>query len=223
MDGYTEYKISEARCRIYWFLAGFYMEKPDAKFIAGLKTILENVRSELHYTSGFAGIRDAIEEDNPHQLSQRLSVEFTRLFRGIKRGYGPPPPYESVYREGRLMGETAVRVMKFYEKAGFGIIDEEAGPQDYIGTELKFMSLLCLQESGAWEKGNRQNAFRIINLEKDFLEHHILTWVPEFCSLIRRETREKFYEGVAELTCDFLETDCEYIKRVSADKTLSTP
>jgi TorA maturation chaperone TorD len=147
------------------------------------------------------------------ELSQRLGSEYTRLFRGIKRGYGPPPPYESVYRgERRVIGEVTLDVMRMYRKAGFNIIDETAGPQDYLGTELKFMSFLSHDEMNAWHTRNSEEAKRLLEKEKEFLDKHLLQMVSQFSRGLIAETRETFYTSVARLTEEFTRMDSKNIE-----------
>ncbi len=207
-------EFAEIRSRTYWFLSSIYSKKPDPEFVENLRLKLSEI--DVHDDLGeIVGImRESIDGDL-HEISQRLAVEFTRLFRGVKKGYGPPPPYESVYRgEGRVMGETTLSVLKFYSKAGFGIIDESEGPQDYIGVELKFMSLLCYREMVSWEKGDLDGGKRYLELEKTFLEKHLLRWVPDFCRRVEAEAREEFYVAAAMLTENFLQIDAQNVKEM---------
>jgi TorA maturation chaperone TorD len=138
--------LAENRSRSYWLLSLFYLRKPDKVFIAELRRGVEKINVIPDLKEEILLLKDALKEDLSDQFILRLAVEFTRLFRGIKEGYSPPPPYESVYRgEGRVMGNYTLMVMKKYRDAGFLIIDKYPGPQDYIGTELKFMSFLCFK------------------------------------------------------------------------------
>ena len=206
-------EIAEKRSKTYWFLGKIYSTVPDIGFIVELREKLpEKIDESDELLEVMRFIRDSID-GNPEELSKALSVEFTRLFRGIKKDYGPPPPYESVYRgEGRVMGETTLSVLRFYSEAGIGIIDESEGPQDYIGVEMKFMSLLCYKEMESWKNRKIEDGMRYLKLEKKFLEEHILKWVPDFCRRIEVEAREDFYAAVARLTEKFIRVDAENLE-----------
>ena len=208
--------LAEMRSRVYWLLSTFYLKKPDREFLRELKQKLpENVGDE--FTEAIELIKKSLDDDLD-ELAERLAIEFTRLFRGIKKGYSPPPPYESVYRgENRVMGEATLAVMKFYNEAGFGIIEEEEGPQDYIGVELKFMSLLCYREMRAWEERNVEKARKYMELERRFLREHILQWIPTFCQVVEAEAKEQFYVGVAKLTRRFVEIDAENLEKLISE------
>ena len=205
--------LAEIRSKTYWFLSTLYLVRPDAGFLEDLKLKLSEFSDQSDELAELIElIRETLEGDTK-TLSQKLAVEFTRLFRGIKKGYSPPPPYESVYRgEGRVMGETTLAVMKFYSEAGFGIVEEGEGPQDYIGVELKFMSLLCYREMESWKNERMPEGGRYLELEKRFLDEHILQWVPDFCRRVEAEAREEFYAAVARLTEEFIRLDSENLE-----------
>ncbi len=212
-------KLAEGRNRIYGFLSMFYMEVPSRELVIKLRDpgFLENLRDVASHVEG--GLKEglrAIEifvkstEDVPEEkLAEELAVEFTMLFRGLKPGYGPPPPYESVYmNERRVMGESTLEVMNEYAAAGIGV-GNEGGPSDYIGTELKFMSLLCYKEADSWRTRDRGQALKFLKMEMRFTDEHLHRWVPKFCELMEKEAASDFYRGVSRLTGRFLIFDRE--------------
>lgn len=194
--------IAENRSKTYWFLSSLYLIRPDRTFLDDLRLRMVSLdeQSDQELARGLKTLGDALNDSDTVQLAERLAVEFTRLFRGIKENYGPPPPYESVYRESGLVGEITLAVITRYLEAGFGTIDESAGPQDHIGVELKFMSLLCYKERNAWAQEQTDEAITSLKLQKRFLDEHLLCWVPSYCRRIQEETKESFYSGVAMLT-----------------------
>lgn len=195
--------IARDRSQVYWFLSTFYTTRPDGKFLAGLAGQLAAAAEEGAEDAsgdGFELLRNVLDEPDLEALAERLAVEYTRLFRGLGEGYGPPPPYESIYRGSHLMGEVTLAVMARYNEAGFGVIDETVGPQDHIGAELKFMSLLCYDEIAAWDRGDRGAAVRSWERQREFLDQHLLRWMPSYCRKIQEESNERFYVGAALLT-----------------------
>ena len=112
---------AELRSRLYWILSRFYLERPTYQFLLSLKEKLNGIEDS---SEGVELIRESLKGDL-QELSERLGVEFTRLFRGVKEGYGPPPPYESVYMgEGRVIGEATLEVMRFYTECGLGLMED---------------------------------------------------------------------------------------------------
>jgi TorA maturation chaperone TorD len=203
-------ELADKRSKVYWFLSDFYNLKPTMEF-------LKEIRNNLNKVSGIEEVEELVELRNYlDNLNEEgvleLQVLFTRLMRGIKEGYSPPPPYESVYRENKLCGEWTLRVMEFYNKCGFGIIDETVGPQDHITAELKFISFLCIKEREGWENCQKTIALQWMKMEEEFLKNHVLVWVPRFCRII--ESEKCFYSSVAKLTRKLIEEDFHYINDV---------
>lgn len=87
-----------------------------------------------------------------------------------------PPPFESLYRNDTLMGDTTLAVMECYRQAGYGIIEAKTGPQDHITAELRFMAMLFYKEFEA--------AIEIQQHQQYFINKHVLQWVPQYCERI---------------------------------------
>lgn len=213
---------AEVRTAVYSLLGTLHLENP------GLETlrVLESNRVSTLFESTYCDLSDDVREGIVNleglasQVSETditvLSVEFTRLFRGISRRCGPPPPYESVYRgEGNVMGEATSEVRRQYQKAGLKLADEYAGdPPDHVAFELRFMSLLCENEVAAWTGSDVDRAMELVSEEKEFLYGHIATWVPDFCDQIIEEARVDFYKVLAKLSKDFISHECDLIERL---------
>jgi putative dimethyl sulfoxide reductase chaperone len=193
------------RSRIYWWLAAFYLAPPDAQALSELRRDLNAWEREP--VDAPTGRLAEILRDPSGELAERLAAEHVRLFGGLQQGYGPPPPFESVWRTGQLMGEISLQVTDSYLEAGFADIDVAAGPQDHLGVELKFMGLLCFQEAQAWGAERVDEAVQWLRRQRTFLDQHLLAWTPRYCETIARESREPFYAAVAELTRQVLSED----------------
>jgi TorA maturation chaperone TorD len=220
-------KHVEDRSRIYMLLSTFYCQRPGEEFVRKLKTdeFIHTLRNALSEDDSKMreGLRilemfvNSIKDMPEAEVAENLAVDFTRLFRGIKKGYGPPPPYESVYRaEGRVIGEWTQEVLKKYSEAGIGMDISDELP-DYVGIELKFMALLSYKEAEAWKKSDTTKASKFLKLEQTFMEEHLQQWIPEFCNLMREEAKSSFYRGIAGLTSSFLILD-----RAQINVTLDT-
>jgi TorA maturation chaperone TorD len=48
-------------------------------------------------------------------------------------------------------------------------------------------------------------------MEKEFIEEHLIRWVPVFCEKVIREAELPFYREMAELTKNFIEFEKEGI------------
>jgi len=109
-------------------------------------------------------------------------------------------PYQSIFLDpsGWLGGEEGVRVQQSYAHCGFAPTGTAESP-DHIGHELACMAFLCAAESDAWEDGRSAVVLRIQRLQVDFLQKHLLRWLPPFALAIQRQ-QHPFYAALAELT-----------------------
>ncbi len=206
--------FSENRSRFYWFLSEFYNEMPSADFLSQLRSKLSTVDISLPDELGesILQIQDILQSDDFEALSVRLLKEYTRLMRGVKKGYGPSPPYESVFRgERRVGGEVTLEVNNFYQRAGFGF--DFPGPKDYLGVELRFMAFLCLEEMSARKE-----------LDSEKVEKWLKSHASDLDKLAqkRRLAAEKYRDTVnrrnMEELVDFLTGDSDMLPCEAAEK-----
>ncbi len=207
-------QLAGARARVYQLLAAAYIRPHDRSFIGLMAgwvasqvendsispSLSEQMRRGLATMDAF--FREA-DESSGEKLSEAISVEYTRLFRGVKSGYSPLPPYESVYREesGRVFTESTLELQREYRRFGVGLVSELQGePPDHVSFELEFMYLLCSREARAWDKDDEDEALGLLRVEKEFSRKHLEAWLPKFCNKIREYDRLGFFRGLADLT-----------------------
>lgn len=188
---------AQDRSRFFWWLAEWFLSPPTQDQIAGLPapdaaTPVDRLDAAWQALSAVAPEADATTRE-------QLSVEFTRLFSGVQEGMGPPPPFESVWREDRLIGESTVQVIEAYAKSGFADIDSAAGPQDHVSVELKFIALLALREAEAWQADDKTSAHRRLIQQRDFLNQHLAAWAPRWADAIIEQSRAPLFAALAEL------------------------
>ena len=216
LKGHIE--IAEARRQVYDLLSALYLELPGLKLIqsvfsadferrlssATARFEVAGIKQGLKLIASFAA---AFKEQPEEQVLQRISVDRTRLLRGVNPLHSPPPPYESVYRDGRLWGKSTVDVSQTYQRLGVNPPETWTEPPDYIGIELDFMRLTCLNEGEAWQAGSADKALEYLEAGRDFLRNHVMPWVPGFCEKMYERAELDFYKGIARLTRGFVEYD----------------
>lgn len=195
---------AQDRSRFFWWLAEWFLSPPNRERLATLPSAESSANTET--PDVVPDVMDqawqalAVATPNPETVSlDALGVEFTRLLSGVQEGNGPPPPFESVWREDRLIGETTVQVIEAYAKAGFSDIDLEAGPQDHVGVELKFIAMLALREAEAWQADDQSAAQLRRTQQHDFLNQHLAAWAPRWADAIIEQTREPLFAALAGL------------------------
>lgn len=204
---------TEHRSRFYWWLAGWVLNAPtptDLEAVKRMDTTTDLATPEL--THAMHGLITAARGLADTDLKGHLGTEYTRLVGGLQRAGAPPPPYEAVWREDRLMGEATVAVIEFYLQTGFSDIDPSAGPQDHLGVELKFMSLLALKEYEAWKADDEAASTVRLTQQRMFLDRHLQAWTPQWAARIIEDSREPFYTRLAEVIRAFLELDRQHLE-----------
>ncbi|HYH19869.1 MAG TPA: molecular chaperone TorD family protein [Azospirillum sp.] len=191
-----DFDQGRARGEAYLFLATLYAGQPTADLLAGMAAAADRLSGD----DGAAGeiMKALAGESDLEALTLRLATEHTRLFRGVREGYGPPPPYEALWREGQMMGDSTVAVATAFLEAGYEY-DGAWGPCDHLAEELRFMAALCMAEDTL----DRQEAF---------LTRHLSAWVPTYCQALAEQTREPFYGALARVTAEIVAQDGEYVR-----------
>jgi putative dimethyl sulfoxide reductase chaperone len=121
-------------------------------------------------------------------------------------------PYQSLFLdvEGSLGGQESERVLRYYRQAGFnlwpgtpmGIYPSGESP-DHIGLELAFLGFLSGAEADALQDGEALHALRIQTLQRDFLDLHLLPWLPVLVQAISMQ-EAPFYTELARLTLELV-------------------
>jgi TorA maturation chaperone TorD len=197
--------ILETRRNFYALLYQMYLEPPSREFVDNLmneRFYLPGLISDEELSEGFKLVREFVEKSKDKaidELHKDLVREYTRLFIGPHRL--PVQPYESWWVDGKLMGESLLKVKQVYRKAGIAKVKEYAEPEDHIAFELRFMHYLCEEELSA---DTEERIAECLNIQKEYLNDHLLSWVPDFCDALTENKLSEFYKGIARLTKGFI-------------------
>ena len=191
------------RSDIYGLLAAVFRQEPDIALIRELRDPpLWGVFSDLEVDLG-----EVFFTTPEHQLIEILGLEFTRLFIGPNNHISA---HESIFAEmdhgiGGLWGARTVAVKNFIETTGLDYKPEFTGVPDHVSVELEFMQRMTAWEADKWQQRDRENAEYCLQVQRMFLEQHLLTWLPQFCDVVTAQADIRFYAGLAELTKNYLE------------------
>jgi len=108
-------------------------------------------------------------------------------------------PYGSVYLDesGRVMGNSTMDVIKWYEREGLARSDDCKDIPDHIAIELEFVSFLLYKEVHALENSDPHTAKEYAAKQHLFANAFLCPWAPEFCEKIRHGTDNDFYAALA--------------------------
>ncbi len=217
--------IAKSRAAFYSLLNVHFTVLPDAEFVGRIRdsdftSVLDSLVNDESLAKGIAQgaalMRDYVNKtrgDQAAKLSEKLGVDRTRLYRGVAPGYGPPPPYESVW-SGSGQGTAVLQaIAAVYREAGLARSPDATERIDYIGVELDFMREMALREAAAWESGARDAADQSLKAQYSFMNEH-LQWIPAFVDKALEQVETDFYKGHLLLLCHYVIEDQERLQEL---------
>jgi TorA maturation chaperone TorD len=126
-------------------------------------------------------------------------------------------PYETFYTREDQKIETggANPVTDIYSAYDF-MVDFEAArtiSADHIGVELEFMHHLAEAELKAIENNDKDAIKNLREVQKEFLNKHLLQWAPLYLINVKYEARTPLYYDTADMTLEFILSDNEYLNK----------
>ena len=174
-------ELMNARARSYGMLARLFREEVD------LPTLRELQKMRFPQATG-----NAAADEGYHQLYDYL-----------KRAWD-----DSVYTSERrlLMQEARAEVLATLRENELkrGNWNEA---EDHIALELEFMQRMALRAAEALSDNAEDEAIAYLRTSYDFLENHLLNWVPMLVADMRMPARTLFYQGLGQLTLGSLQED----------------
>lgn len=160
-------------------------------------------------------LKNAMESNN----QQQLSIDHASLFVGPFELLAPP--YGSIYLEHQrqVQGKSTVDIQRYYQEAGLKVNIHE--PADHIAIELEFMYYLMVQETDALVANDRDKATELHNTQARFFSS-AMTWIPEFCTLLRAGATTTFYTALADCI-EIFHISCSRYYTTGIDQTALAP
>ncbi len=200
------------RSRLYGLLATVFRHEPSAEFLCQMKT------PEMMVALAGAGVElgEEFETDRFADISEKLGIEYTRLFLGPGKHISPHESVQLKRGSGILWGPETSAVRKTYRAAGLDLGENETVLPDHLSVELDFLVLLAKEEAEAWEKLEYDSTARSLHLQHGFISRHLGKWVGGFCKKVKEQADFAFYPAFAELLRGFLSGEkSEIISRLN--------
>lgn len=178
---------------------------PDYTGVPGAEKLAEAAAEFQDFLSGRKSAGTTPEGQNINALEEELAVDYARTFlaAGIAKGEAAFP-YESVYtsKNGITMQEAWEEIRRTFQNDAIEM-SENAGDleEDHIAMELEYMAWSC--DMAAEE----EDIYGCLRIQMDFLENHLLNWVPRFNKDIKKFALTAFYPMAGDLLEGWLEFD----------------
>lgn len=202
-------ELMNARARSYGMLARLFREEVDLPTLRELQQMrFPQATGNAAADEGYHQLYDYLKRAWDDSVTE-LAIDYASTFIGHGvNGYSAAYPYESVYTSERrlLMQEARAEVLATLRENELmrGNWNEA---EDHIALELEFMQRLSLRAADALSDDAEDEAIAYLRTSYDFLENHLLNWVPMLVADMRMHARTLFYQGLAQLTLGSLQED----------------
>jgi TorA maturation chaperone TorD len=202
----------ENRIALYGLISRLMIIEVDTQFLESIESdeaILDMFPNYKNWTKKESLSTDELKKNH-------YDVDFTNLF------LLHLVPYESFYTRDDQMIESGGDnpVLSLYNALDFRVELDKARvvSPDHIGVELEFMYMLCVAMKRAFEADDIEGIEELIEIQKGFLQDHLLEWTPMFLINMKKEARTPLYHDGAELALEFLLSDFEYLNDLNLSK-----
>jgi len=175
--------------KVLWLTLSRSLVLPDEGWFETMESLLGDLRS-VEWSDQMSRLLEdwaASLEGLKSEPLEEVQYEYTRLF---VNGYPKTacPPYESVYREGTMLGESAMDVYLIYRDWGLEVSEEEAG--DHLAVMLEFLYYLASLREAA-DDGEKLKA--VEEATEGFWRDHLKPWLPQFAGDLTESAEKPFY------------------------------
>jgi TorA maturation chaperone TorD len=222
--------IMRGRAAFYEFFSLAYRKPADEEFLGLIKQFLPHFQALAEEVdiadikAGAEGLAKFVEKvdkaescEDKEELLTLINRCYTSLF---YLGLNSVATAESVYLspERLVKQEPWEAVIKFYYEHKFGMPSSFKETEDHVSMETLFMYFLAENTARELENGDEEKAESFITAQKNFLNDHILRWIPAFCELVlqRKNDNMVFVDSATMLLRGFLAYDKEFLQELTA-------
>lgn len=203
-------RLMQSRADMYGMLSRVFFSEVDDSFLAELK------RMRFPQGTGCADADDAYLRLYAFLRKRRetvlddLAVDYARAFIGSGAlDACAAYPYESVYTSntGLTMQDARDQVLAIYRSQGLDKSKAWREGEDHLALELLFMKEMSGRTDEALEADDEEEAARLLIVQRNFLDDHILNWIGMLAADVPEYTRLDFYRAFADLAFAYARED----------------
>jgi anaerobic sulfite reductase subunit A len=216
MENMNEYQeILTQRENMYRFLSKLFKNEVDENLYEIMKDMSVPDDIDEGIGEGYNQMRAFIDSDVLDPISD-LAVDYAKVFygAGIVDSRNAAYPYESIYTSDRrlVMQEARDEMFHLLQSKDIGVKKGYDIPEDHLFIQLEFMAFMCKEALNAINENDERTAQLLIEDQKEFIEKHLMNWVPEFSEDVKKFAQTDFYKGLATVAERFIKMDLIFIE-----------
>ncbi|HEY9245950.1 MAG TPA: molecular chaperone TorD family protein [Candidatus Methanoperedens sp.] len=208
--------VPDARGALYRLIAlGFHYPTPgmfrifqNGEFLNELRDILKSLPHNKSLIEEHAGSAGKVADEMEGANFGDFETGFVKTFE-VGSPAPPCPLYEGSYRTEEPRTSIMLEVSEFYRFFGLAVSLKEGRRElpDHLIPEFEFLYFLTMMEGRARKDGDTKLLKSYLLAQKDFLERHLVRWIPKFSEQVRIKSSSPFYGELARITSKFIQHD----------------
>ena len=210
-------QIARTRGNAYRLLSRLWGIEIDAELWQQLQaTSFPELPEAPELNVAYRQLKRALQEPAAQALPA-LAADYAVMCLGADQTDGADP-YESVHRskDHIMMQDEWEQVLCLYAELGLERSNRTKEPEDHLALELDCMAHLCEREAEALEGARPDEAGWAADRQREFLDKHLLLWVPSFAHEVLRLAHAEFYRAIAIITREQLILDRALLDELTA-------
>lgn len=201
------------RASFYDLLAALYFKPLREDQLDGIASLDLSAYADVNqdFADGLNDIARSLAK-RTSATRQDFAVDFTGAFAGTSTWEGKcAVPYESVFTsdDGLMFQDSFHEVYRIFRENSVERAPGYDFPDDHLSFMCEFLSMLSTKAANALRAGDLQAAREDIELSRDFLQEHILSWFDDFEDLAMKLLKTRFYRGVLKVSKGFFQFDLD--------------
>ena len=209
----------QLRAQLYRWLSNCYVREVDQSTLSNYlgkegEFFLNGLMETPSMKEGVEALQGALKKGvPPDDLVLQLASAYSFLFLGVG-GRRTASLYESVYTSKNhcLYQEAHVQMKELLHRHELTAPEGFREPMDHIAVQLDLMAQLAQRAASLKLPKQREAFHHLVCEQKEFLEQHLLNWIPQFCGHCVEYDLSGFYKGAALILKALLEEDRLYLE-----------
>ena len=185
----------------YRFLSQVFFKELNEEAIAELAAAdYPTDTGNAHLDEGYRLVRRYFAFSATDRRTQ-LACEYARIFLAagvFTKERQTAVPYESVFtsEEHIVMGDTRDDVVARFLEDGFQVNPDLHEPEDHLAFELEYLVNMN-ERANEWAQAkDKAQLRRNVVRQLEFIEGHLLNWIPQLCEVAQDYAQLTFYIGM---------------------------